>query len=217
MIITCISFQNVFGVCNTFCRELPIFLREHFNGMYRADAYFIAKTLAESPLYVFYPVLFISITYFLIGLDPTPHKFGMALVIMVLVSFITVSFGYLISCMTGETETALVLITPMIMPAMLFGGYFLTIDKGTYLDTYFSWCQYISWFYYSSEAMNINQWNDDKMRIKGGLNLTGKEFLAFSNFDPKDFDRDLWSLLFTFIGIRITAFFLFFCRTFRCT
>lgn len=35
-----------------FCQELPIFLREHFNGMYRVDVYFLSKTLAELPLYV---------------------------------------------------------------------------------------------------------------------------------------------------------------------
>jgi len=27
--------------------ELPVFLREHKNGMYRSDVYYLAKTLAE--------------------------------------------------------------------------------------------------------------------------------------------------------------------------
>jgi len=27
--------------------ELPVFLREHINGMYRTDVYYLAKTLSE--------------------------------------------------------------------------------------------------------------------------------------------------------------------------
>ena len=37
LILTNMTFQNMFGVVNVFCVELPIFLREHFNGMYRYE------------------------------------------------------------------------------------------------------------------------------------------------------------------------------------
>lgn len=42
----------IYWLLKVFCQELPIFLREHFNGMYRTDVYFLSKTLAELPLYV---------------------------------------------------------------------------------------------------------------------------------------------------------------------
>lgn len=35
-----------------FCDELPLFMREHFAGMYRVEVYLIAKTIAELPLLV---------------------------------------------------------------------------------------------------------------------------------------------------------------------
>ena len=35
-----VSFQ-------TFPQELSVFLREHHNGMYRSDVYFLCKTTAE--------------------------------------------------------------------------------------------------------------------------------------------------------------------------
>jgi hypothetical protein len=65
LLIANMHFQNSFAVINvnlrlnfssnhfyeffsqTFCVELPIFLREHNNGMYRVDTYFISKMLAE--------------------------------------------------------------------------------------------------------------------------------------------------------------------------
>lgn len=50
--------------------ELPIFLREHFNGMYRTDVYFLTKQLAEFPIFVITPILFTAIFYFMVGLNP---------------------------------------------------------------------------------------------------------------------------------------------------
>ena len=51
-------FSNMFAVINVFCLELPIFLREHFNGMYRTDTYFICRQLAELPIFLFLPLVF---------------------------------------------------------------------------------------------------------------------------------------------------------------
>jgi len=36
-----IARLRVISHFQVFCMELPIFLREHFNGMYRTDVYFI--------------------------------------------------------------------------------------------------------------------------------------------------------------------------------
>lgn len=109
--LTSMTFQNVFAVINVsqcvcidfefnfalnfqvFCSELPLFLREHKNGMYRTDVYFLCKTLAELPLFTFIPVLFTSICYFLIGLNPGDAKFFIAIGIVVLVANVATSFG----------------------------------------------------------------------------------------------------------------------------
>ena len=55
LLLTNMSFSNMFAVVNVFCMELPIFLREHFNGMYRTDVYFLCKQIAEFPLFIIAP------------------------------------------------------------------------------------------------------------------------------------------------------------------
>ena len=55
LLLTNMSFSNMFAVVNVFCMELPIFLREHFNGMYRTDVYFLCKQIAEFPLFIITP------------------------------------------------------------------------------------------------------------------------------------------------------------------
>jgi len=82
----------VFSV-QVFCSELRIFLREHCNGMYRSDVYFLSKTLVDIPLFVIFPVIFTCICYFTIGLNPDIGRFFTAVGIVILVSNVGCSFG----------------------------------------------------------------------------------------------------------------------------
>ena len=55
-----------------FCLELPIFMREHFNGTYRVDTYFITKQMAELPIFLTLPIVFTSIVYWMVSKSPSP-------------------------------------------------------------------------------------------------------------------------------------------------
>lgn len=46
---------------------------------------------------------------------------------------------------------------PIIIPFLLFGGFFL--NSGS-VPKYFEWLSYISWFRYGNEGLLINQWKD---------------------------------------------------------
>ncbi|XP_071518443.1 protein white-like isoform X2 [Panulirus ornatus] len=93
LLLTQMSFTNAFGVVNTFCAELPIFLREHFNGMYRAGIYYLCKNLAEMPFTVFLPMIFIAIPYYMIGFNPDVENFFICMAILILVANSAVSYG----------------------------------------------------------------------------------------------------------------------------
>lgn len=93
LFLTNMTFQNVFSVANVFCAELPVFLREHRSRLYRTDAYFLGKSLAEFPLFMLVPLIFTSIAYPMIGLRPTFTNFSIALGIVVLVANVATSFG----------------------------------------------------------------------------------------------------------------------------
>lgn len=61
----------------------------------------------------------------------------------------------MISCLAPSTEVALALAAPLIIPLLLFGGFFLSNED---VPVYFDWMRYISWFMYGNEALSINQW-----------------------------------------------------------
>ena len=61
----------------------------------------------------------------------------------------------MVSCLANSTEMAQVISAPLIIPFMLFGGFFL--QNGA-VPVYFDWMRYLSWFMYGNEALSINQW-----------------------------------------------------------
>ncbi|XP_057379243.1 protein white-like [Daphnia carinata] len=212
--LTNMTFQNVFGVVNAITGELPIFLREHFNGMYRTDVYFICKSIADLPLFILFPFLFVLIPYFAIGLNPAADRFFIACGITILVANVASSFGFMISCLAGSTDVALALAPPLVIPLLLFGGFFLSNED---VPVYFDWMRYISWFMYGNEALSINQWvgisfNDtscpDNM-------CTGEQILASFDFNPDYFYRDIGGLFALILAFRILAFLALLRKTYR--
>ncbi|KAG5327518.1 WHITE protein, partial [Pseudoatta argentina] len=214
--LTNMTFQHVFAVINVFCAELPIFLREHKNGMYRTDVYFICKTLAEAPIFLVIPMIFTAIVYPMIGLYPDVKHFFVATAIVALVGNVSTSFGYLISCISNRVSVALSVGPPVIIPFLLFGGFFLNTAS---VPSYFVWFSYLSWFRYGNEALLINQWSEIDSIACTRSNVTcpksGRMILQTFNFKKEDFWMDIICLFALIIAFRFLAFFALLSKTFR--
>ncbi|OXA64289.1 Protein white [Folsomia candida] len=129
MMLANLTFSSVFPVANVFWNELPVFMREHYNGTYRTDAYYLAKTTAELPLYIFLPAIFLSIGYWMVGMNPSADRFLIAIAIAILITNVSSSYGYMVSTVSSSLEMALALAPVFIMPFMIFGGSFLNKDS----------------------------------------------------------------------------------------
>ncbi|XP_012282136.1 protein white [Orussus abietinus] len=214
--LTNMTFQNVFAVITVFCSELPIFLREHRNGMYRTDIYFICKTLAEAPIFLAVPLIFTTITYPMIGLYPAVDHFFIATGIVALVANVSTSFGYLISCASTSVSMALSVGPPIIIPFLLFGGFFLNTAS---VPIYFKWFSYLSWFRYGNEALLINQWSQVETIACTRSNATcpknGHVVLQTFNFTEDDFWLDIISLFSLIVAFRFLAFLALLSKTFN--
>lgn len=216
IMVTQTSFGSIFGVVNTFCAQLPVFLREHFNGMYRTDVYFLAKNVAEIPLSIVTPIVIISISYFMVGMNPLAERFFIAMGVLVIVSNAVTSFGLMVSCLAPNVNVALGMSAPLIVPLMIFGGYFLNSDT---VPVYFIWIKYISWFNYANEALMVNQW-------EGVSNITcpaesdsclrdGGEVIESLGYGENSIDFDIGLLFALLVGFRVLAFLFLLMRTSR--
>jgi len=217
VLITNISFGNIFAVCNAFCSELPIFLREHFNGMYRTDVYFLAKQLVELPLYIVEPLIVFTILYWMVGLNPAADKFFIGAAIVLLVVQVVLSLGYLLSCLAPNVDIALAIAPVFIIPFMLFGGFYLNTGS---VPIWLSWLKYLSWFLYGFEALLINQWSSVEGIACSSNSIlpclsTGEQVLDTLAFDKANFWRDIMMLVILAAVIRIVAFIVLFMKARR--
>lgn len=101
--------QGVFGAMatvNSFPAERVLTLRERAAGMYFASAYFLAKTTAESAVYVVAPTLFSCIVYWMVGLQPLASKFVIFICFMVLCQLAAVSLAQAVSALCRDVDTS---------------------------------------------------------------------------------------------------------------
>nr|QST15005.1 ABCG2-like5-1 protein [Diaphanosoma celebensis] len=235
------TFESIFGVINViftqkelqrcsssvehflvFAGEVPIFLREHFNGMYRTEIYFLGKMIAELPIYVVFPFVSFAIPYFAIELNPAVDRFFMGAGVIILVTNVATSFGYFVSCLTSSVEVATALGAPMILPSLLFGGFFLNNGQ---VPVYLDWLRYLSWFMYSNEALTINQWQGVRFNTTECsanktiplLTCTGEDVLKQFSFKAELFSLDIGCLLALIVAFRLLAYWALPARTYRKT
>ena len=100
-------------------------LREHFNGTYRIDVYFISKQIVELPLYALEATILFTILYWMAELNPEAERFFIFLGIAFLVLQVVMSLGYFLSCVAPSADIALAIAPVLIIPMMLFGGFYL--------------------------------------------------------------------------------------------
>ncbi|GFS00561.1 ABC transmembrane transporter white [Elysia marginata] len=160
--------------------------------------------------------------YWMMGLYGHFSAFLTASWVVLLAGYTAVTAGYLLSVAAGETTLALSIAAPILIPLMLFSGYFLNADK---IPDYLKWLEYMSWFRHASQLLMVNQWDDlgkipcpepheipenaTLPEMCAALNcpyIDGKAVLAYNTIDPDDQTANTLYLIGLTILFFISAF-----------
>ena len=125
MNITINAIQNVILI---FPEERPVFLREVNNNMYRVGPYFWAKVISELPFSIMMPSVFGCITYFCLFLNPKASHFFVFLITLILIYNASSGYSLIISATFSNKQVAVTLTPVLIVPFMLFAGFFVAAD-----------------------------------------------------------------------------------------
>ena len=133
-------FASLFSALFAFPPERAIAIKERQGGWWRVSAYFIARSLADIPLDLALPALFVCIAYWMAGLRPAafvPHLLAVALVVMV-----ANSLGLLISALSSELKKAQAFASVLVLALMLCGGWYLSVPG--WLRSWVRWISFIN-------------------------------------------------------------------------
>jgi ABC-type multidrug transport system ATPase subunit len=146
------AVQNVILI---FPEERPCFLREVNNNMYGPSPYFWAKIVSELPFSTIQPTVFCLIIYFVIGLnDVNAGYFFTFLLIVILTYNAAQGYALVISAAFSDKQLAVTLTPVLIIPFMLFAGFFASTDS---IPVELLIFQYSSIFMYAYNALLLNQ------------------------------------------------------------
>ena len=161
-----ISFNAIQNVILIFPDERPVFLREVNNNMYRTSPYFWAKVISELPFSIMTPVIFGCIVYYAIGFNPDFGTFIVFLVILVLIYNASSGYSLIISASFSDKQLAVTLTPVLIIPFMLFAGFFVSSDN---IHWYLKEFEYLSIFKYGYESLMHNQFDVYDEQVLSGL------------------------------------------------
>lgn len=122
------KYINVFLLLKTFPAELPIFIREHQNRMYSVISYYLARVVLDLPIFIVLPFIFTTICYWMADLNNDLSRFLICAAMLILVAQTAVSFGTFLSACAPNTNSAIALSGPIIVPFMIFSGFLLNSE-----------------------------------------------------------------------------------------
>lgn len=155
------------SVVTIFSQEKNVFKREHDAGYYRLPAYFISKTLVETPHQIFLPFLVMTIAYWMIGLRADLGHYLIAIIGAVLSSLNGMALGTVAGALFRDINMGMAILMVVLLPLMLFSGFLVNNSS---VPVYFRWVQYMSPTKYAFNALMQNE-------------FTG---LTFANCDVND-------------------------------
>eukprot|EP00281_Chroomonas_sp_CCMP1168_P022996 CAMPEP_0206228544 /NCGR_PEP_ID=MMETSP0047_2-20121206/9226_1 /ASSEMBLY_ACC=CAM_ASM_000192 /TAXON_ID=195065 /ORGANISM="Chroomonas mesostigmatica_cf, Strain CCMP1168" /LENGTH=645 /DNA_ID=CAMNT_0053651795 /DNA_START=134 /DNA_END=2071 /DNA_ORIENTATION=- len=212
---------TAFGVLGVFGAERIVFQREHALGMYSTEAFYFTKIMTELPHNIILPFAQMAIIYFVIGYQNSAESFLIFCGINALNMNSGNALGIFIACIFSDLRVTLVIAPPLILPLMIFSGFFINTNS---IPVYLDWIKYISPINYSFRAYANTEFRGLKIRCTDDQLMAnptcqadqpmcfcpiteGEQILKNLNLDEgMSRDEAVWALLGLFIGFTLLGY-----------
>lgn len=157
-----LCFTAMLPTILTFPAERSGFFREHLNGWYSTKTYYLAKTLADMPFQIVFPIMYGSIVYWMTGQPSDTWRFCLFLCFCVFTSLVGQSLVIAIGATTSAV-TAVFIAPVACIPFALFCGFFISLKS---MPMYLRWFSYTSFFRYSYEGFMLTLYGFDRPKME---------------------------------------------------
>lgn len=198
------AFNSVIACLNTFPKEKIIINRERSANAYTAVEYFSSKWIVELPINIFPSLLYAIVLYFSANLRTA--KFGIFVLILMLETVTGISLGLAIGALMPNLEAALGIGPPMVIIALIFGGFYINLSTLPVVANLIPYLSFIKWTF---EALCINQFLgqtfDCAGTVSGACEQTGEAVLQRLGFGGKEVSDAVLGLSMLLIGFTLSA------------
>lgn len=153
-ITTNLLFSSLSSI-EIFIKEKDIFVHEYVSGYYRVIAYFLAKLFADLiPMRTVGPIVFCSVTYWMVGLKATASAFFLFLLMVLLLGYAAVAIALFFSATFDTYAVSNLFITLTFVFSILFAGLLLNVES---ILPWLGWIKYLSISNYGFSGLAINE------------------------------------------------------------
>jgi len=197
------SFGGMMGTLQVFILEKAIVRRERQAHSYYVWIYYLTKLVTQLPVDVFIPILFASIVYWIVGLNPDPFAFLIFLILTVLISLSAVGIGFMVGACAPNMDAANAMAPLLMVLTILFGGFY--INAGS-MPEWIGWLENLSTIKWCFEAYCINEFKGLEFCDAEFGCESGEEVLAKLSFDKYDVWIPMAALASLFAAFHVIAF-----------
>jgi ABC-type multidrug transport system ATPase subunit len=140
-------FDAMFQSLTAFPAERDVILKERASGSYHLSAYFMAKTAADAPVRLTLPFLYMTVSFWMAGVDNQFSVFIGSIACTLLSVVAGEAMGLFIGAAVYDLQKGLTIMTVFTLFLMLLGGFFVEN-----VPDFIAWAKYISPFKYAFDS-----------------------------------------------------------------
>ncbi|KAL8272364.1 hypothetical protein Esti_003654 [Eimeria stiedai] len=168
------AMASLFAIANLFPQARPVAQREFESGVIHMWVYFIGVSTSETVLFLIFPIIFHTITFWTMGLAASAAKFFSSLCVLLLGVLALQSYAYFISAIVRDEVVALAVIQVAQVVLSLFSGFMTQIDQ---LNIFWKIIAALSPFKYALAAFSLTILEDEYFTGEEGQKVLGDDFL----------------------------------------
>ncbi|KAI3945951.1 hypothetical protein MKW92_044869 [Papaver armeniacum] len=150
------GFFPLMQAISTFPQERMILMKERSSGMYRLSSYFFSRIVGDLPMELVLPTVFVTITYWMAGLQPTALNFFHTLFVLLYSVLVSQGLGLAIGALVMDLKSATTLGTVLMLGFNLTSGYYVqNVPK------FIAWIKYLSLGQYHFKLLLGSQYSED--------------------------------------------------------
>ncbi|KAI9552420.1 ABC protein [Daphnia sinensis] len=190
----------------TFTLDMEVLIREHLNQWYSLKAYYLAKTLADIPFQIIFPIVYLVPVYFMTNQPMSLERFGLLLVIMIWMSLLGQGLGLFFGA-TFDIQAASFLAATSTVPIFLLSGLFITFNS---IPSPLRWLTYFSFARYGFEGSMLSIYAYDRAPLACSDSYCHfrfpEKFLEQFDLTQSSYSLSIVGLVINYVVIRIAGY-----------